>query len=127
MQVAKRHGTIDLKKGWFKAVLIVLLWLLIVSLIRDYGRINKGFERKKMAEMRLVEERARNESLKQELNTVSSLEYKERLIREKLNMQKNGEVVVVMPEWVAQGTMTEDVGDKAMGPNWEKWLKVVVY
>lgn len=127
MQGVKRHDKFDPKKGWIKAVLLVVLWLLIVSLVRDYGRISVGFERKKMAERRLVEEKEKSQALRGELVMVSGLEYREKLIREKLNMQKNGEIVVVLPAGEADQSFFDQKNIEIVSPNWKKWLKLVAY
>lgn len=128
MQEVKRRSSIDPKKACFKAVLLVMVWVLIISMVRDRGRIKKGFERKSLAEQRLVEEKRKNEALQKNLTMVMGLEYREKLIRDKLNMQKGNEVVVVLPEEVERKIDADEGMEEVMArPNWQKWWEIVAY
>ena len=92
-------------------------------MIRDYRETRKGFVRIKATEDRLTEVRSENQEKLKKLELVSSPEYKEKLIREKLNMQKTDEFVVVL-----QGSKNKVIGsDEAEKElkNWEKWLEVL--
>lgn len=125
MQVIKRRLEVDIKKNWLRGVFLVLIWLLIVSMMRDFMQTRKGFDRIKETEARLVEVKRENQELLKKMSVVSSEEYREKLIREKLNMRLFDEVVVIMPR-------TESVDQKEEGvdkevKNWEKWLKIAGY
>jgi cell division protein FtsB len=124
MQVGNQRFTVRHENGWLKAVALVIAWLIIISLARDVWRIRKGFGRITESEKRLEAEEARNLELKQKMELVQTGEFREKLIREKLNMQKEGEVVVIMPN--------KDLGEvKALGPqealvsNWNKWWNLI--
>jgi len=124
MQVGNQRFTVRHENGWLKAVTLVIAWLIIISLARDVWRIRKGFGRITESEKRLEAEEARNLELKQKMELVQTEEFREKLIREKLNMQKEGEVVVIMPN--------KDLGEvKALGPqealvsNWNKWWNLI--
>ena len=124
MQVDKRYWEKEPKKGWYRAIILVIAWLLIISLARDVWQINKGFNRIYEADRRLTTEEAKNAALKNKMRLVLTKDYQEKLIREKLNMQKEGEILIVMPERrsVQDGTVDEDV---TLIPNWGKWWKLV--
>lgn len=112
--------------GWLKIAFLVIAWLIIASLIRDVWQIRMGFNRIIESEKRLVAEEAKNNDLKQKLKLVKTEEYQEKLIREKLNMQKEGEVLVVIPKKEVWKPETE-VGEvrETTEANWEKWWNLV--
>ena len=121
MQVPNRYSIGNSKKGWIRGVILVIAWLLIISLVKDLWQIESGFDRIKESNAKLQEEQKRNQTLKNKLSLVSTDEYKERLIREQLNMQKVGEVVAVLPK-VESSTSPNDIKtDVEKTENWEKW------
>ena len=124
MQVANRGNGDRHEIGWLKAVILVVAWLIIISLAKDVWQIRTGFNRITESERRLVAEEARQSNLKQKLELVQTPAYKEKLIREKLNMQKIGEVIVVMPKNGSLTTVSETKPDLPE-PNWEKWWKLL--
>ena len=124
MQAGNQRFMVRHENGWLKAVALVIAWLIIISLARDVWRIRKGFGRITESEKRLEAEETRNLELKQKMELVQTGEFREKLIREKLNMQKEGVVVVIMPN--------KDLGEvKALGPqealvsNWNKWWNLI--
>lgn len=124
MQVASRKPPEGLKRGWLKVVVLILAWLIIISLARDVWRIRSGFNRITESQTRLEVEEVRNAGLKEKLGLVMTESYKEKLIREKLNMQREGEVLIVMPK--KEGLGTNESGEtEFVEPNWEKWWNLV--
>ena len=124
MQVANRGNGDRHEIGWLKAVILVIAWLIIISLAKDVWQIRTGFNRITESERRLVAEEARQSNLKQKLELVQTQPYIEKLIREKLNMQKVGEVIVVMPKKGSLRTVDE-VEPGLPEHNWEKWWKLL--
>ncbi len=126
MQVAHRKKDSGRENSRYMVLILVIGWLLIVSLARDVWQIRTGFGRITEANSRLVAEEAKNQSLKAKLGLVLTNEYKEKLIREKLNMQKEGEVLVVMPEKsLIQNQTTGDNQSDIVPSNWLKWWKLI--
>lgn len=120
MQVYNKVNNGVNKKGWLRGIILVIGWLLIFSLAKDVWQLRKGFKRVDLAKLRLAEEQKNNVMLKDKLERVTTEDYREKIIREQLNMQKVGEVVVVLPkkEMVnVRGGKNEDTGME----NWEKW------
>lgn len=113
------------KTEWYKLLMLVIGWLLIFSLAKDVWQIREGFNRIKEANQRLEAEKLKNEELKNKLGLILTDEYKEKIIREKLNMQKEGEVVVVMPKKQGQNQATEATNEAELISNWEKWWKLL--
>ncbi|HCM37155.1 MAG: hypothetical protein UV61_C0001G0079 [Candidatus Gottesmanbacteria bacterium GW2011_GWB1_43_11] len=68
---------------------------------------------------RLLEE---NAALKSKLQEVESPEFIEKQAREKLNLQKEGEVVVVLPKDLIRSQPQAAVEPTL--PNWQRWWKV---
>ena len=121
MQAPNRYSNEDSKKGWIKGIILVIAWFLIISLIKDLWQIRSGFARIQESNIKLQEETKRNQDLKDKLSLVSTDEYKERLIREQLNMQKVGEVVAVLPKNESQKGSEGNKTEEEKTNNWEKW------
>ena len=69
--------------------------------------------------------RIENEELKKELQILGSEEYKERQLRDKLGLAKEGELIVVLPpdetlRKLAPKSLEEE--DSLPDPNWKKWM-----
>jgi hypothetical protein len=126
MQVANKYGEGMSKNSWFKAVFLGLVWLLIFSLMRDLWQIKSGFGRITDSQERLIQEEKKNAELKKKYDLVQTDEYKERLIREKLNMQKEGEVLAVLPGLLQKSEgMTNGQKEPENQQNWQKWLDIL--
>jgi len=119
MQALKRgNKTVD-KKGWIKAIILIIAWILIFSLAKDLWQVKRGFVRIEDAKKRLVEEEVKNQLLKDKLEVVMTEEYKEKIMREQLNMQKIGEVVAVLPK--TDLLSVNNGKEEEIAENWEKW------
>lgn len=125
MQVGNRKTGNTKEKGWYKALVLVIGWLLIFSLARDVWQTRVGFRRIIEAKRRLEAEQAKNESLKAKLELVLTEEYKEKIIREKLNMQKEGEVLAVLPKTDKSKQVPGMVETETKEANWEKWWNLI--
>lgn len=125
MQVPGRNSNINNKKGWLKWTVLVVAWLLIISLIKDLWQVKKGFSRIEETKERLTDARIKNEELKKKMDLVSTDEYKEKLIREQLNMQKIGEVVAVLPKTNATEESEKAAVDEERQESWQKWWLLV--
>ncbi len=126
MQVGIRNRETGLEKGWIKAIALVIGWLLILSLARDVWQIRSGFDRITDANERLEAEQVKNEALKDRLNLVMTEDYKEKLIREKLNMQKEGEILVVLPEPITAKDRENQENVEVQEENWKKWWALLM-
>ncbi|OGV97286.1 hypothetical protein A2W24_06265 [Microgenomates group bacterium RBG_16_45_19] len=85
---------------------------------------------------RLVEARekvdklkAEQEALEKEYSYKTSPDYVEQTIRETLNMGRSGEVVVVLPQEIAEATETVELRvspaePPEVMPRWRQWLEV---
>lgn len=124
MQLPNRYTKVNKKKDWAMGIILIVAWMLIFSLAKDLLKVRKGFNRIDEAKARLVEEEQKNTLLKEKLSVVLTDEYKEKLIREQLNMQKIGEVVVVLPkkgraDKINEGSVNEEKS------NLQKWFSLL--
>lgn len=123
MQVGDRKRENRQENGWLRMAILVAGWLLIGSLAKDVWQLRGGFARISEAEKKLALELEKNANLNLRLEEVSTDEFKEKLIRENLNMQKEGETVVVMPKTIKN--QSEVVTEGKETRNWEKWWNLI--
>ena len=124
MQVLNRGNNKVDKKGWIRGIILVIAWILIFSLAKDLWQLKKGYVRIDETKSRLTEEENKNKMLKDKLEMVMTDQYKEKIIREQLNMQKVGEVVAVLPKGESMIT-GEDKKVEDITENWEKWWSLL--
>lgn len=124
MQALNRGKKTADKKGWVKGVILIVAWILIISLAKDLLKVKSGFDRIEESKGRLIEEQRKNEELKIKLETVLTEEYKERIIREQLNMQKADEIVAVLPRNTIENGENEAESVEDVN-NWEKWFALL--
>ena len=121
MQALRGLNNTKEQNGWIKGIILVVAWILIFSLVKDFWKIKKGFLRIDVSLSRLEDETKKNTILKDKLNAVMSEGYKEKIIREQLNMQKVGEVVAVLPKMsyiATESTMREEKTESNLGKWW---------
>ncbi len=100
-----------------------LIWVLawgMVDIKLAYRRIDEAREI-------LAQEQAKAEKLKAKWEEVQTREYLERVARNDLNMQKEGETVVVLTGEEKQGPESK-IGNQEETieePNWKKWWNLV--
>lgn len=124
MQSLNRDNRHKDKKDWIRGIILVIAWILIISLAKDLWQVKRGFSRIEEAKSRLIIEEEKNQMLKDKLEMVMTEEYKEKIIREQLNMQKIDEVVAVLPKGNMLGTK-EAGEEQKQEENWEKWWAIV--
>ncbi len=123
MQVPNKNYKDVTKKRLMRWILLLFLWTLIFSVSKSFSQTRKGFLRLDETAERLNEVRKENEELKLRLQEVNSEDYKVRIVRDKLRMQKGDEVVVVMP--VESNTIRLET-EKTYKSNWEKWIEILI-
>jgi cell division protein FtsB len=118
-----------LKKSGFLSKLLFLVGLLLLwSLVKGFLELKRAYKRIDEAKEVANIEQVRHEELEKKLEEVQKEEYIEKVIRDELNMQKEGETVVVLQDsfMVDSGTEQETkVPDEKKKQNWEKWLDLV--
>jgi len=62
-----------------------------------------------------------NQQLAEDLNQAQSPQFIEKQAREKLNLKRPGEIVVILPEKLKQEKEQEQAEPETDLPNWQKW------
>jgi cell division protein FtsB len=105
--------------------LLIIILLLIVSLGRNITRtidVQKRIEKKEQEIQKLQD---RNEELKQELTVLSSDQFTESQLRDKLGLAKEGEYIIILPDDEVLKTLLpeKEIEPETLPlPTWEKWL-----
>ena len=110
---------------------IALGAIFLVSLAVAYNLINqiinttKSGDRLSQAVDTVYKLELKNKELKKKLTQIQSLDFIERVARDKLGLGKKGETVVIIPEETLK--LVLGASEPAQGirlPNWLGWLKV---
>jgi len=111
------------KRRWLSVLVLLLVWLLNLSLWGDLMKVRRGYSRVDEAQRRLTEAREENRVLKEKMAEIGTEYYQERIIRDKLNLQLPGEMVVVLPE---TNRIAGDIKQMQKEESyWEKWWNLI--
>jgi cell division protein FtsB len=109
-------------------VLPILTFLILASsLVKGVTRIRQGNEIIKKTEMKLAKISEENRKLEEQVQIVSSPEYKEKQLRDKMGLVKEGEVVLVLPEPEIVKKLVPNISfDEVvpLKPNYLKWVEL---
>lgn len=122
MQVPNKNYKDKSGSSFFRVVFLVVIWMLIVSSFKGFWRTRRGFLRLTDVDIRLKKAEEENRYLSGKLEDVKSDSYKDRLVRDSLRMQKDDEIVVVLPE-ESNVISHKEVGEELK--NWQKWLSLL--
>ncbi len=114
-------------KDYLNYILLFLAFLFIVSSIRNILRINQASKEILEAEERVDEAIAENNELKAKVKELRSPEFQEVQLRDKLNLAKEGEIVVVLPdEEILRKLAPKRIEEENIlpDPTWKRWLKL---
>lgn len=100
---------------------LLLLW----SLVKGFWGFRKAYRRVDEAKEVLKAEEIKNQELEDKLKEVQKEDYIERVIRNELNMQKEGETVVVLPDNEFLKVLEPDSPIEEEKRPKEKWLDLV--
>lgn len=117
----------DKLQRYLNYVLIFISILLMVSLVRNIIRINNVNQSIKEEEEKIEKIRQENEELKAKLEILRSDEYKEKQLRDKLGLAKEGELIVVLPDDEILRSLAPKIEEEEEflpDPNWKKWMKL---
>jgi cell division protein FtsB len=106
---------------------VVVLILLLITIYRTYGQFNKGMQivEKSKQEVELLKKE--KEELELKVAKTDDPHFADQLLRDKLGMAKEGEIVVVLPPADELAKLAPVYGEKqeiVEIPNWEKWVRV---
>ena len=107
---------------------LLISFILIINLGRDIWRLIKAEERLIQTEKKLEQVKQDNKELKEIKERYQSDAFLEEQIRNKLQMAKPGEKIIILPETITQGEISSfsdqlvDAEERREAANWEKWL-----
>lgn len=107
-------------------LIYIVIILLIVGLTKDIWQLSHADDRVKEAEQKLAKIKLEQQKLNSQLNYYQSPEFLETQIRDKLQMIKPGETMVVLPEGLLSEA-TEDAQQPISNEepaNWQKWWQL---
>jgi cell division protein FtsB len=111
-----------MKKSKLGKTLVLLLFVYLIWVLGSgLWQLYKAGGRLDVARQNLSDEQKKNEELKKKFAEVQDSSFIEKEAREKLNMQKPGETVIVLPEMDLKSDSSADKKE-IEEPNWEKWL-----
>ena len=107
---------------------LIFSFTLIINLGRDIHRLVKVGERVVKVKEKLEQAKEENEELRNTKKYYQSDAFLEEQIRNKLQMAKSGETVLILPPVLTEekaSAFTEAAEDKEEElENWEKWLRL---
>lgn len=106
-------------------VMLFTLFVVGFGTLRNIQTLSKSKLRIKEAEEKLQKLENENRELGFKRDVVNSMEFKESQIRDKLNMVKEGEIIVILPEIEIVKRFAESettVETQPQEPNWKKWI-----
>ena len=110
------------RSKFFLAVVLGLVVFVGFSVVKERREQQTNKDRVDALRQEVADLSGKNTELAQMIKYFQSEEYVEREAREKLNLQKPGEKVVIVPEENGlRGAVMGD-GDEMEKHNWEKWI-----
>lgn len=113
-----------MKKKLIRYLILVFGIYLVVFLSRDLFQLLKKKERIKKMEEKIETLRLGNEELGERLEYVESDQFIEKEARDKLNMAKEGETIVILPETLKLRGQESETSPEENLPNWQQWLRL---
>lgn len=113
-----------MRKRAIQWLVIIVGISLIINLSRDILRLIKAGGQIKLTEEELAEKSQENKQLLEKKKFYTSEEFVEEEARNKLNMARPGETIVVLPQNVSELVGREEKEVFQEIPNWQKWWKL---
>ncbi|MCS7092090.1 MAG: septum formation initiator family protein [Patescibacteria group bacterium] len=106
---------------------ILVFAVLLYSLIRTYGQYLRSKEIVAKSEEKVAKELEKQKELKDELIQTENIYFTEKILRDKLGMAREGEIVFILPsedELRKIAPKYEKKTQESKISNWERWLNV---
>ena len=98
-----------------------------ISFMRSVIRTSKANEKLKQVKQEVFDIKVENEAKKQQINWQKTDIFIEKQAREKLQLAKEGEIVIVLPDVdkLAKIAPVEESEELSLpAPNWQKWAEI---
>lgn len=116
-----------IRKTLFLTISAILAVFLIINLTRGVRETWQKGARIKEEQRRVDELKTQNQKLKDELEYAKSDDYLEKAAREKLNLAKPGETVVILPqEQLEKQVKAKKNIVNTNSPKWQQWLSFLM-
>jgi len=109
------------KSKAIKIIIAVIGLILIFNLSRDILRLIKASDQIRQAEQRVKDLESQQQQLMEKKEYFESAEFVEEEARNKLNMARPGETIVILPP---NNGVAADKGELIQLPNWKKWWRL---
>lgn len=115
-----------MKKRLFQVFFLGIGIILIVRLTSNIFRLFKGIQQINLAEKRVLQLEKEKEELSLKRQYYQSPEFIEEEARNKLNMAKPGETIVILPSDLEELIIKQKARAEAnpQVPHWKKWWKL---
>jgi len=112
-----------------RSLFIVAALFLLYSVARNISRITNADQSLDDARRELARLEDQQTTLQKELEKVTSQEFVEKEARDKLNLAKEGEIVLVLPEdgvlkSLSPRRVKAEEAYTLPDPNWKKWMQL---
>lgn len=113
-----------LKHKWIQFLIILIGLCLIANLSRDIVRFFRALNELKLAAQKVEELQKEKESLTQKRDFYQSESFIEEEARNKLNMAKEGETLVILPPNLEEILGKKETLPAVSLPFWRQWLNL---
>ena len=117
------NSNLNTKKITLKDILFIAIVLFFfVKAVSSWMKLTDRLKIIRESKIRVAEEQKKQEDLKRELAQAESQKYIEKQAREKLNMGKEGEIIILLPTPDLSPSPTPIPLDTSS--NWQKWVRL---
>jgi len=110
-------------KKKYSLIFFIIGFLLIINLFKDLRHLKKARSRLSQTEEKLQTLKEENQQLQKNKQYFSSDVFIEKQIRDKLQMAKPGETIIILPEKI-QEREEEEQEQQDQKKIWQKWLEL---
>ena len=115
---------LSIRSRSIQIIIIIAGISLIVNLSKDIMRLLRSGDELKLAEQKVIELEEERVLLKEKKEYYQSEEFVEEVARNKLNMSKEGETIVILPEDVQSILGTKNSQIPEFIPSWKQWINL---
>lgn len=108
-------------------IIVVIIAVILLGLGKQISTALQAGERLDREAVEVSKLQDKNNQLKKQLEEVKTYQYWERVARDKLNLVKPGETVVIIPDESVDKVLGlyEHTVEEIKTPNWQGWLNLL--
>lgn len=103
-------------------ILLFIILMLVINIIRSFFNLRQRGDVISQTQEKLQSEKEQQEELNRQLARVESPAYIEKEARNKLNLGREREIVLILPSISPIAEPTPTIIDKSS--NWQKWIRL---